>query len=174
MRHHDDAPEKDDEIEWVSKSEMKRESRALQKLGETLVKLKPHELAKVPLDEDLQEAIELAHRLHNKREGLRRHMSYIGKLMRTRDVTDIQKALAGFEHKNAVANAKFHKLELWRDRLIKEGDKGVNALMFEHRHLDRQKLRQLARTGRKELAAGLPPAAYRELFQYLKANIAEE
>lgn len=173
MRHHDDAPEQDDEIEWVSKSEMKRESQALQKLGESLVKLQPHELAKIPLEPDLLEAIELAHKLHNKREGLRRHMSYIGKLMRTRDVTQIQAALAGFEHKSAVINAQFHKLELWRDRLIKEGDKAVNALMFEHRQLDRQKLRQLARTGRKELAAGLPPVAYRELFQYLKSNITE-
>ena len=173
MRHHDDAPEQDDEIEWVSKSEMKRESHAFRKLGETLVKLQPHELAKVPLNDELLEAVELAHRLHNKREGLRRHMSYLGKLLRIYDVTDIQKALAGFEHKHVASNAKFHKLELWRDRLIKEGDKGVNALMFEHRHLDRQKLRQLARTGRKELAADLPPVAYRELFQYLKTNIEE-
>ncbi|MFD1006904.1 MULTISPECIES: ribosome biogenesis factor YjgA [Oceanisphaera] len=174
MRHHNDAPEKDEEIEWVSKSEMKRESHALRKLGETLVKLQPHELAKVPLEDDLKEAIELAHRLHNKREGLRRHMSYLGRLIRTRDITDIQKALAGFEHKSTASNAKFHKLELWRDRLIKEGDKGVNALLSEHRQLDRQKLRQLARIGRKELAADLPPVAYRELFQYLKTNIGEE
>ncbi|NLJ91920.1 MAG: ribosome-associated protein [Aeromonadales bacterium] len=171
MRHHDDAPEQEEEIEWVSKSEMKRESQALQKLGESLVKLTPHELDKIPLDNDLLEAIELAHRLQGKREGLRRHMQYVGKLMRTRDVTEIQKALAGFDHKNAEVNAQFHKLELWRDRLIKEGDKGVNALLAEHRDLDRQKLRQLARTGRKELAAGIPPKAYRELFQYLKANI---
>ncbi|MFP2770057.1 ribosome biogenesis factor YjgA [Oceanisphaera sp. KMM 10153] len=174
MSQHDDPTGHDDEIEWVSKSEMKRESRALQKLGESLVKLQPYELAKVPLDEDLLEAIELAHRLHNKREGLRRHMSYIGKLMRTRDVTDIQKALAGFEHKSAVANAQFHKLELWRDRLVKEGDKGVNALLAEHRNLDRQKLRQLARQARKELAAGLPPQGYRELFQYLKLNLGSD
>lgn len=174
MRRRKDPPEPEEEIEWISKSEMKRESHALQKLGESLVKLQPHELAKIPLDEDLLEAIELAHRLQGKREGLRRHMQYVGKLMRTRDVTDIVQALSGFEHKSAEVNAKFHKLELWRDRLIKEGDKGVNALMASQRQLDRQKLRQLARTGRKELAAGLAPAAYRELFQYLKANVNED
>ena len=174
MRRKVDVPAIEEEIEWVSKSEMKRESLALRKLGETLVKLEPHELAKVPLDEDLAEAIALAHKLHGKHEGLRRHMSYVGKLMRSRDVTDIQQALAGFEHKSTAANVKFHKLELWRDRLIKEGDKGVNAIMSEYRQLDRQKLRQLARNGRKEMAAGLPPAAFRELFQYLKANIKEE
>ncbi|MBO1519251.1 ribosome biogenesis factor YjgA [Oceanisphaera pacifica] len=174
MRHHDDAPSQDEEDDWVSKSQLKRESLALRKLGATLVKLQPHELAKVPLNEDIKEAVELAHRLHNKREGLRRHMSYLGKLLRNSDVSDIEKAIAGFAHKDTTANAKFHKLELWRDRLIKEGDKGVNALMFEYRHLDRQKLRQLARVGRKELAAGLPPVAYRQLFQYLKANIKEE
>ncbi|MDX1267619.1 MAG: DUF615 domain-containing protein, partial [Oceanisphaera sp.] len=41
-------------------------------------------------------------------------------------------------------------------------------------NLDRQKLRQLARQGRKELAAGLPPQAYRELFQYLKQSLGSE
>ena len=174
MRRQDKAPEQEEEIEWVSKSEMKRESLALRKLGDTLVKLEPFELAKVPLDEDLAEAVALAHRLHGKHEGLRRHMSYLGKLLRLRDVTEIQKALAGFEHKTTVSSVKFHKLELWRDRLIKEGDKGVNAIMSEYRQLDRQKLRQLARIGRKEMAAGLPPAAFRELFQYLKSNINEE
>ncbi|ATG75257.1 hypothetical protein CGX12_07210 [Zobellella denitrificans] len=171
MRHHDEHPDHDDEIEWVSKSEMKRESHALQQLGESLVKLKPSELAKVPLDEELQDAIALAHRLGNKREALRRHLQFIGKLMRSRDVSAIQEALAAFDHKSAVANAHFHKLELWRDRLIKEGDKGVDALLAEYRELDRQKLRQLARQGRKELAAGLPPKAYRELFQYLKQQL---
>lgn len=174
MRRRATAQEPEEEIEWVSKSEMKRDSLALRKLGEDLVKLEPHELAKVPLDEDLVEAIALAHRLKGKHEGLRRHMSYVGKLLRIRDVSDIQKAIAGFEHKSTVANVKFHKLELWRDRLIKEGDKGVNAIMAEYRQLDRQKLRQLARTARKEAAAGLPPAAFRELFQYLKSNIKEE
>lgn len=171
MRQHDEHTDHDDDIEWVSKSEMKRESHALQQLGMDLVRLKPSELAKVPLDEELQDAIALAHKLGNKREALRRHLQFIGKLMRSRDVSAIQEALAAFDHKSAVANARFHKLELWRDRLIREGDKGVDALMAEFHGLDRQKLRQLARTGRKEQAAGLPPKAYRELFQYLKENI---
>lgn len=171
MRQHDDHPNHDDDIEWVSKSEMKRESHALQQLGMDLVKLKPSDLAKVPLDEELKDAIALAHKLANKREAQRRHMQFIGKLMRSRDVTAIREALNAFDQKSAVANAHFHKLEQWRDRLIKEGDKAVNALVAEHHQLDRQKLRQLARTGRKELAAGLPPKAYRELFQYLKENL---
>ncbi|MCT7654885.1 ribosome-associated protein [Oceanimonas sp. NS1] len=171
MRHHDDHSDHDDDIEWVSKSEMKRESHALQQLGLDLVRLKASDLAKVPLDEELKDAIELAHKLSNKREALRRHLQFIGKLMRSRDVTAIREALNAFDQKNAVVNAHFHKLEQWRDRLIREGDKGVDALMAEYRGLDRQKLRQLARTGRKEQAAGLPPKAYRELFQYLKQHL---
>ncbi|WMC10161.1 ribosome biogenesis factor YjgA [Oceanimonas pelagia] len=171
MRHHDDHPDHDDDIEWVSKSEMKRESHALQQLGMDLVRLKASDLAKVPLDEELKDAIALAHKLSNKREALRRHLQFIGKLMRSRDVTAIREALNAFDQKNAVVNAHFHRLEQWRDRLIREGDKAVDALLAEHRGLDRQKLRQLARTGRKEQAAGLPPKAYRELFQYLKQNL---
>src|SRR5690554_6268795 len=117
MRQHDDHPDHDDDIEWVSKSEMKRESHALQQLGMDLVKLKPSDLAKVPLDEELKDAIALAHKLVNKREAQRRHMQFIGKLMRSRDVTAIREALNAFDQKSAVANAHFHKLEQWRDRL---------------------------------------------------------
>ena len=173
MRHHDEHPDQDDEIEWVSKSQMKREMHALQELGEALIKLKPSELAKVPLDDELQEAIALAHKLISKkeREGLRRHLQFVGKLMRSRDVTAIEQSLAAFDHKSAVVNAHFHRLEQWRDRLVKEGDKGVDALLAEYHQLDRQKLRQMARQARKELAANLPPKAYRELFQYLKQNL---
>ncbi|WP_116474435.1 ribosome biogenesis factor YjgA [Zobellella maritima] len=173
MRHHDESPDQDDEIEWVSKSQMKREMHALKELGLALVRLKPNELAKVPLDDELKEAIDLAHKLSSKkeREGLRRHLQYVGKLMRSRDVTAIEQSLAAFDHKSAVANAHFHRLEQWRDRLVREGDKGVDALLAEYQRLDRQKLRQLARQARKELAADLPPKAYRELFQYLKQNL---
>ncbi len=40
--------EEEEEIIWVSKSEMKRDMLALQTLGEALVKLKPAVLEKIP------------------------------------------------------------------------------------------------------------------------------
>jgi ribosome-associated protein len=67
-----------------SKSAKKREYLALQKLGEELITLRESELATLPLDEDLLEAIQEAHQI--KAHGaLRRQKQYIGRLMRNID-----------------------------------------------------------------------------------------
>jgi ribosome-associated protein len=64
-----------------SKSARKREFLALQKLGEELVTMKLSDLDKLPLDDDLREAVIEAKQI--KAHGaLRRQKQYIGKLMR--------------------------------------------------------------------------------------------
>lgn len=63
-----------------SKSARKREYLALQKLGEELITLKASELAGLPLDENVLEAVLEAQQI--KAHGaLRRQKQYIGKLM---------------------------------------------------------------------------------------------
>ena len=49
-----------EEIIWVSKSEIKRDAENLKQLGEKIVNLTKANLAKIPLDESLLDAIELA------------------------------------------------------------------------------------------------------------------
>lgn len=159
------------EYEGPSKTQMKRDSEALQALGEELVNLKPTELAKVPLDESLQEAIALAHRLKGKREAWRRHMQFIGRLMRSRDTTEIEQALDVIRSRHVIGNARMHKLEQLRERLIDQGDDAINELLGKFHELDRQKLRQLVRQAKKERQDNKPPAAYRELFQYLRNEL---
>ncbi len=67
-----------------SKSARKREHLALQKLGEELITLKPLELDKLTLDDDLHAAVIEARQI--KAHGaLRRQKQYIGKLMRRVD-----------------------------------------------------------------------------------------
>ena len=112
----DGIPNDEWEDEGPSKSQMKRESEALQDLGEELVNLKPTELAKVPLDEELQDAIALAHRLKGKREAWRRHLQFIGRLMRSRDITEIEQALDVIRSRHVAGNARMHKLELLREK----------------------------------------------------------
>lgn len=155
----------------VSKSEMKRDMEALQKLGEELVALKPAVLAKFPLDEDLREAIADAQRF--EKEARRRQLQRIGKLMRAVDPEPIQAALDLLNNKHSQQSIELHKLEKMRDRVVAEGDKAINDVMALHPKADRQKLRQLARQAKKEQEGNKPPKAYREIFQYLKALKAE-
>jgi ribosome-associated protein len=53
----------DEEREAPSRSELKRQSRELQDLGEELVQLPAAELAAIELPEDLREAVETARRI---------------------------------------------------------------------------------------------------------------
>ena len=49
----------------ISKSQIKREMHALQALGEELIALSPAARAKIPLDDALKDALELADKLAN-------------------------------------------------------------------------------------------------------------
>lgn len=162
-----DDPFAEEEIELVSKSEMKREMNALQKLGEELVELPQKQLEKITLPEDLDDAVKLARRLEH-REGRRRQLQYIGKLMREIDVTEIKQQLEKYHQQSRNFRQHFHNLEQWRDRLINEGDAALNQLLAEQPGTDRQHLRQLIRQAQKEQSQQKPPAASRKIFKYLR------
>ncbi|HNP63898.1 MAG TPA: ribosome biogenesis factor YjgA [Woeseiaceae bacterium] len=76
-----------------SKSAIKREYLALQKLGEELITLRQSEIDSLPLDDDLREAIMEAQQI--KAHGaLRRQKQYIGKLMRNIDPEPLKQAFS--------------------------------------------------------------------------------
>ncbi|OCG15469.1 hypothetical protein A9G09_04385 [Gilliamella sp. wkB292] len=154
----------EDEIIYVSKSEIKRDAEELKKLGIELVNLSKNELAKIPLDEDLLYAIELAQKI--KKEGYRRQIQYIGKLLRNRDIEPITLALDKLKNRHNQQVAMFHKLEMLRDELIETGD--AEMIMDLYPNADRQQLRTFARMAKKELASNKPPKTARQIFQYLK------
>ncbi|AIU86985.1 ribosome-associated protein [Pectobacterium versatile] len=166
-----DVPEnqeddEDDEIIWVSKSEIKRDAEALKDLGAELVELGKNALEKIPLDDDLRAAVELAQRI--KKEGRRRQLQLIGKMLRARDPEPIQTALDKLNNRHNQQVALFHKLEQLRDRLIEEGDDVVPDILALYPHADRQQLRSLVRNAQKEKATNKPPKSARQIFQYLR------
>lgn len=164
--------EEQEEIIWVSKSEIKRDAEALKKLGEKLVDLTKTNLEKMPLDESLRDAVELAQRL--QKEARRRQIQYIGKLLRAIDPEPIQEALDKLENKHQQQQAMLHKLELLRDELVEKGDNTLTELLVDYPQADRQYLRNLIRSAQKEREQNKSPKAYREIFQYLKELVLEE
>ncbi|CAM3755816.1 ribosome biogenesis factor YjgA [Rheinheimera salexigens] len=162
-----------DEEEGKSKSQIKREMHALQDLGEELVALSPAARAKLPLDEELLDALELADRLSKKREALRRHIQFIGRLMRDRDLAELERGLAVLRNTNQAATRQFHRIEQLRDRMLEDNDV-VTEFIAEHPSVNTQQLRQLIRNAKKEQEKQQPPKAYRELFQLIKPLILED
>ncbi|WP_133624847.1 ribosome biogenesis factor YjgA [Erwinia sp. LJJL01] len=161
-----DNEEEDEEIIWVSKSEIKRDAEELKRLGGELVELGKNSLDKIPLDEDLRAAIELAQKI--KKEGRRRQMQLIGKMLRSRDEEPIRTALDKLKNRHNQQVALFHKLEVLRDRLVEQGDDVIPEVLNLYPDADRQQLRAMIRNAQKEKATNKPPKAYRQIFQYLR------
>ena len=166
----DDVPdndeEEDEEIIWVSKSEIKRDAEELKRLGAELVDLGKNSLDKIPLDERLRSEIELAQRI--KKEGRRRQLQLIGKLLRSIDVEPIRVALDKLNNRHNQQVALFHKLEMLRDRLIEQGDEAMGDVIALYPDADRQQLRSMIRNAQKEKAGSKPPKSARQIFQYLR------
>ena len=175
MKHTDtDFDEFDaDGEEYKSKTQIKQEAEALKKLGSTLLALSASELNTIPLSDDLLEALSLAKRINRKKDGYRRQLQFIGKLLRDSDIEPIEQALLAIQNKHQLANAHFHRLEALRDQLVEHGDTAIQSVLDEHPSLDRQRLRQWVRQVAKQKKENKPPKAAREIFQYLKDNIKE-
>ena len=159
--------DKENEDDWVSKTERKKECATLQKLGEALITFKIAELDSFDLPDTLYAAIRDAHKIR-QHGALKRHKHYIGKLMRNVDAESIEQQLIKVRHKDDVNNARFQHIEKWRDRIIAEGDKALSELMVEFPQVDRQHIRQLFRKARKEQENNKPAAASRQIFKYLR------
>ncbi|MBF8221138.1 ribosome biogenesis factor YjgA [Halomonas sp. 328] len=156
-----------DQDGWQSKTQRKQEMHALQALGEKIIALSDAQRAKLPLSDDMLAAVEETGRIR-AREARRRHMQYVGKLMRKEDTAAIQAAFDEFEQEKLRRDHAFHRLERWRDRLIEEGDEAVAAFLVDFPDADRQALRQLIRNAQRERDADKPPASSRKLFKLIR------
>ncbi|SQG88042.1 x96 protein [Haemophilus influenzae] len=164
--------EDQEEIIWVSKSEIKRDAEDLKQLGEKIVNLTKNNLAKIPLNESLLDAIELAQRL--QKEARRRQLQYIGKLLRGIDVEPIREVLDKIKNKHNQQQAMLHKIEKVRDELVEKGDVALTDLLNDYPDGDRQQLRNLIRSAQKEREQNKPSKAYREIYQMLKVLMLED
>ncbi|UAW97837.1 DUF615 domain-containing protein [Halopseudomonas nanhaiensis] len=164
--------EQTSEEELPSKSQIKREMHALQELGRRLTELKPDQLAKLDLTDKLRSALAEAHR-HTARGALKRHLSFVGKLMRDQDIEAIQAYLDRLDSSSQAHAQHFHQLERWRDRLLTGDPAEQDAFVAAYPAADRQTIRQLVRQAKKEATENKPPAASRKLFKLIREVVEE-
>jgi ribosome-associated protein len=172
--HYGDGDAPDDDR--PSKTQLKRESKAVQTLGLELAALSTERLAAIDMPDALRTAIEEFRRTKSH-EGRRRQIQYVGKLMRSADEAALREALAEATVGSARATLALHEAERWRAELI-AGDEAVARWIDEHPDTDAQHFRSLVRAARRD-AAGLAPEArqpksFRELYQYLRPLITLE
>ena len=158
-----------------TRTDLKRESTELQKLGEDLLTLRADFIARLDLPEKLVDAVAECKRITNF-EGIRRQMQFIGKLMRKLEDSKHDQIRAALEEQH-MPSAKdtllLHQAEQWRDRLVADED-AVGQWITLSPTTDSQNLRALVRQARKDAKPekpGLAPRhgrAYRDIFQLVR------
>ena len=176
-----------------SRSEKKRQSLALQNMGEELTRLGPQEVKNLDLPADLREALQLYARIGDH-EGRRRQMQFIGRVMREIDPAPIRAMLDARREVSAAATAALHQAEQWRDRLLSadQGElAGLVATLLAGRALpdqdaeepeamgkaglpSQEELLALTLAARKETAENTSPQARRALFRVIHGMLIAE
>ena len=162
----------DESVEYISKSQQKREANALQLLGTQLTELSVDQINQLELPQQLKTAV-LDAKTIQKHGAKRRQLQYIGKLMRNVETEQIRSRLSAITQQSAEVVSQLHKIEMWRDRLINEGDSALMEYLSKYPETNRQQIRALIRNAILENAQNLPPKAYRKLFQFIKAEISQ-
>ncbi len=170
MRRPDDPVPPDEEglePEGPSKSDRKREHKALQLLARRLLELPVGKIAGLGLEDELAEAVRVGRGIKAS-SARQRQIRHVANLL-DEDVTARLSALLdgdGAAHAREVA--RFHALERWRDRLLAEGDAALTEFLDAHPGADAAALRTAMRQARKDMGSVRAAASSRRLFQLLK------
>ncbi len=155
--------------EPLSKTKIKQAMLALQDLGGELVKLPQAKLEKLPLPDELRQAVEDCRRF-TKHEAIRRQMQYIGRLMRGIDPEPIARQLSAWKGESDEEKALLHRIERWRDRLI-EHDDALTDFLRDYPDAEATQFRQLIRNARFEAAQNKPLKSSRALFRLIRESL---
>lgn len=155
----------ENEDEFISNSQLKRDAQVLTDLGTKLLELSLEQLRKFNLPDNLLDALKVAKNI-KKHGALKRQKLYIGKILRSVDAKPIE---AQFEmllspHKEDVK--QFHDVEKWRDAIIEDANK-INEFLAQHPTAQRQSLSKIQRDA-VNTNSQISSRAKRKLFLYIK------
>jgi ribosome-associated protein len=150
-----------------SKTKKKEAMHELQDLGAELVELSVGQLKKIKLPENIYDAVRACQKItaHGAR---RRQIQYLGKLMRGTEDEPIRAGLALLRGESDAENARLHRLERTRQRLL-DDEATLTDIAATWPGADLQHLRQLRRNALKEQESNKPPKNFRAIFQALQA-----
>lgn len=150
-----------------SKSQKKREAQALQKIGLKLVELSLEKLNKLPLSSSFKQVI-LDAKSISSHGAMKRQAQLIGKWMRTDEGAEIVAAYEKLLAEDNAQTSEFHETELWRRRLLEEGNEALSAFIDQYHPEDTQQLRHLIKKAAAEQAKEQSLGAAKALFRYLR------
>ncbi len=162
----------DNDIRDVSRSQKKRESNAMQTLGQELVRLPAAKVRSMGLPDELARAVLEWHAM-STHEARRRQLQYIGRVIREGDWEAVSAQMGAVRAVKQTEDDDFHRIEELREELLAAGPDRLQPYLAQWEDVDPRHLRLLVRDALEERAAGKPPRAGRALFRLLR-EVAEE
>lgn len=171
---HEDAQEDVDQASLKpSKTQRKQAAQALTDLGRQLVELKPQQLARIDLSEEIAIAVLDARKIKSH-VARKRQLQYLGKLLRNAETDEIsqqlEQVLAPGMHEASLS----HQAEFWREQLLERGHSALAEFLQQYPTSDHQQLRQYLRQasqqGDNPRIKHAKKLLYRELHQILNQH----
>jgi ribosome-associated protein len=153
-----------------TKTELKRQARAVQELADRLVSAPADLVERLALPEKLADAIALARRITGG-GALVRQRQFVAKLMRGLDLEPLRAALDSHADVARLDAARFRRDERWRDRLVEGGEAAIAEFVAGF-SVEREELERLVATAREERRAGRATGAGRRLFRRVQEVLA--
>lgn len=150
-----------------SKSQKKREADALQKIGVELIGLSADKLDTLPMQPNLRQAIDDAKSLKSH-GAIRRQAQLIGKLMRSGSCEELLTSYQQLLAEASSKTAEFHEVEVWRARLMDEGNDALTDFIASYQPAEIQQLRQLIKKAIDERKKAQHTGASKALFRFLR------
>ncbi len=153
--------------EYKSRSQSKREAHAVTELVRTWVNLKPHDIRRLGLPEELLEKVLMANDV-SAFIARKRHIQYISKYIRKANI-ETSRFMQEQENPDSTADRELTRgVELLRDGVLSDGDAGIQRVMEAYPEANRQELRAWQRQHLKLLKQEKLSKIGREIFKYLK------
>ena len=150
----------------VSKTELKKDSKNIQKFGKRISELTINNIQAFKFPLTIYEAtIGLKNLKSNSAK--KRQVQYLGKLLREIDLTDAFLVMKQLEVGSQKEIQRNHIIEGWRDKLLSNND-SITEFFDEYPKVDRQSLRQTISNAQKEKKGNKPPKYSRQLFKLIK------
>jgi len=160
----------ENDIQGKSKTQVKKEAEALQKLGEELIKLSSQQLERMDLPDNLRTALIEARSIKSNIAG-RRQRQFIGTLMRNVDPEPIRHALLQINADLPIESKIVKETRMWLDRLLTGDPVIIEEFISACPGLERQRLRQLLRNVKKEKTIGKSSKSLKALEQLIMESI---
>jgi len=139
----------DEEFTEISKSQLKREAKAITKLGKHLMKLSANELKHLDLPDFITDELTSVKKVKPKSSAIKRSILHLGKVLRNYE--NIEELIYTVDHFELTKKNSKQKLDYYCEKLLENDKEFIESTLGQYADLDRQKLRQLIRNSKPNI-----------------------